>query len=200
MHLLNCARMIETLIPTTSILCIVPGGASSAQNFGLALSDPYLGHALPFRRSDLRERYNLRGLGFWKEVIKVGNVGAILFSPNPGFCPLGVEALEQDSLTRAGSILKRKKLFHEMLADTARGHIPLESAGVTNFSAFDPPIDLGLQYVEEQCRTNDWWSFLAEDIMCDGRVKKHITRDQQAAVILQLMLDEHIGGWSNTFG
>jgi len=195
-------KMIEQLTPTKTLLCAIPGRMDGNQNLiiGFALSDPYLGSALPLNKGILDGKYcdSHWNASVLMQICNDGDVGALVLAPNPGdlLTPFATPT-RKDTINNARESFCSLKDFIELVNSD---HNILHQAGIKHLCKWEYNNVEG-SYIEDQCRNNDWWAYISQDILENERLKKKgLDLDQKAAIMLQLFMDAHIGGWENTFG
>mmetsp|Transcript_48814 Transcript_48814/g.71337 ORF Transcript_48814/g.71337 Transcript_48814/m.71337 type:complete len:191 (+) Transcript_48814:88-660(+) len=171
---MSMARTLQTVVPCQSIMCMVPSSTGNG-TIGLSVSDPTIGYAIPVQRRNTSKDHT-----FWQYLIKTQKIGGILVAPNPGQAPAcGVQLIQHTD--------RRAEDFRKFLLELEELHEVITASGIQAITKWEN-LSLDFKAVERECRTNDWWTFLAENVMANGKLSSSLDVNLQSSIMLQSFL------------
>ena len=184
------SSFLKTLVPTRKILALVfasPKDRSDERSarVGAAVSDPYLSFATP-----VEEKLPTRSLRSWfPKIVIQEDVGGVLLIARP---------LVQSSCSYVSTPANKAM---EVLLNLDLGTPSTPST----LTCIESDVSKSLEEVIEEHKVNPLWDTMNfEDLFSpEGQLRSMEEKgvaSMQASIGLQLFLDEHCGGWQNTFG
>ncbi len=186
------SSFLRDLTPTRRILSLLFVSATDRTDdritgVGAAISDPYLSFATPLKSK--KSTQSLRD--FLPAIAAENDVGGILLITKPII----------SSKSSYVSLATQKITDQMMRLDLRSG-----SSSVRNMKFIESDVYKSLEEVLHEHQENPLWESVSiTDLVCeDGKLRCMGTEEGvaslQATVGLQVFLDEHCGGWKNTFG
>jgi hypothetical protein len=174
--MLSPVKFLQRLEPTRRILGVV--NASRGGGVGLSLSDPYLSFSKPLLRTKLGMGVSNDTVEFLRRVMEENDCGGILIGRQMRAL-MTVQCVEE---------LKEADVLQELLIESLVNEADL----IQQYPCTVSSLDCDEVHYEKEVEQNLLWEGLKEgdsDESCD-----------HSALCMQMWLDEHCGGWANTFG
>ena len=187
----SSSKFLRNLVPTRRILSLLFVSAidrtdNRVAGVGAAISDPYLSFAAPLKSKDTTQ--SLRD--YMSAVTNEHDVGGVVLITKP--------------------LVSNTSSFVSMSAQQAMDQLSQSTSSSSSSTSLmkyiESDVNKTLEEVLQEHQENPLWDSIPIDdlVSRDGTLKcigeAEGAASLQATVGLQMFLDEHCGGWQNTFG
>ena len=176
---LDSLSLLRNLIPTRRIMGLV---AMPNSTIGISISDPYLSFAKPLTQS-VSFSYETNPLPKLLDIMKEEGADAWL---------IGLPVLMDVNKKKDQSHMK---LRDELLTLFVKSSLPLPEFCISKIKPWN------IDSVQKEHTANIQWDSIDVQLLLEGDDSSEGRKPGvHASVALQMWLDEHCGGWANTFG